>query len=127
MTTTDDEETSNSLGVTAEVARKGPPIAIAGLVLWVATIVAFVILAPPDRPLATVPTREDQIRIIISMTIGCVGVFVAMCLSTIGGLLSIADRKFRPGPWPKVGVATGWIGASMLLLVLVLLLVRIAA
>lgn len=112
-------------GVTADVARWGPTLSIAGLLVWVATIVVFGLVAPADQSLGSAPERSAQIRILVAMIVGGLGTFAGTILSTLGLIFSLANRKHRTGAMPQAGVVLGILGASMLLLVLVLLFVRI--
>jgi hypothetical protein len=116
----------DDIGIGPNASRHGPSIALAGLIVWAGTILGYFLIGPPDPTPGVQMERPDIIRLVFAVVLGGVGTFAGSILSAIGMLLSLAERKHRPGLRATRGVSEGIVGIGVLLLVLVEILRRVA-
>ncbi len=115
----------DDIGVSPGASRHGPTLALTGLIAWAFTIAAYLLIKPPDPMPGSSLAKPETTRLIIAIVLGAFGTFAGSILSAIGMLLSLAERKHRPGLRATLGVAGGIAGIAALLLVILEILLRV--
>lgn len=106
-------------GIPERVSRLGPSLSLLGLALWVMTIALYVLLKPSASQPGEPFQQDTTIQLLLSLVLSSLGVFAASIVAALGFVLSLSERRHRPGSRATRGVVLGAIGIAALGIVVV--------